>query len=314
MTGRCRGEEVLTVNPSTCGEPKRRGINIAGLLMPLSLAVCLASCGGQEAASEEAYAATDAIYDAVAASAARFGVIAGIDHSRLAAQEGEVMPPARVVIFSNPAVNTPLLQLEPLTGLDLPYRVLVYAEGQAPSVLFTTADYLARRHGLDGGPALQQYDEEIRSVVAAAPASALVEFDTAALGRRQGIVTLTSIHDFDQTIERLKAAIMAESDTIWFGEIDYRAEAASLGVELPDLTLLLFGAPGPGGKAMAAHPRMGLDAFCQKVLVYQPPGEPVTVYFNDMAALAELHHGDSALAHRIITHRVRSTLGSSVEE
>ena len=107
---------------------------------------------------------------------------------------------------------------------------------------------------------------------------------------------------------------MAENDTMWFGESDYQAEAATLGVMLPKLTLLLFGAPGPGGKAMAGYPRMGLDAFCQKVLVYQTHGGQVNINFNEMAAFAELHNGDSALPHRIITRRMRATLGGAIEE
>jgi hypothetical protein len=106
----------------------------------------------------------------------------------------------------------------------------------------------------------------------------------------------------------------AEGDTIWFGEIDYQAEAAALGVDLPALTLLLFGAPGPGAKAMSEYPRMGLDAFCQKVLVYQQPGGRVNAYFNEMPAFAELHHGSVALPHRVINRRMTATLAGAVEE
>ena len=82
---------------------------------------------------------------------------------------------------------------------------------------------------------------------------------------------------------------MAEGDTLWFGELDYRAEAQAFDIELPRLTLLLFGAPGPGGKAMADFPRMGLDAFCQKVLVHEADDGQVKVYYNSMVGFAELH-------------------------
>jgi len=292
----------------------RKSANGAGLLALFFLGTPLSSCTPHEPASDALYRAVDDLYDSVGAASDRFKVIAEIDHSRLAADKGETMPPARVVIFSDPAINTAILQQEPRAGLDLPFRVLAYAEGNAPAVIFTTSDYLRRRHGLAEGPALQRYDESVRSVVAVVPDSARVALDASSLGKGQGIVTLGSAYGFDETVERLKATITAEDDTIWFGEIDYRAEAAALGVDLSDLTLLLFGAPGPGAKAMAEHPRMGLDAFCQKVLVHQVPGGQVEVLFNDMPALAELHYGDSALPHKVIARRMRNTLGGAVEK
>lgn len=291
----------------------RKSANGTVPILLFLLGALLSSCARHEPASDTLYRAVDELYGSVLAALDRFKVIAEIDHSRLAADRGETMPPARVVIFSDPAVNTAILQQEPRAGLDLPFRVLAYADGDAPAVILTTADYLRRRHGLADGEALQRYDESVRSVVRAVPDGALVAFDASSLGKGQGIVTLGSAYGFGETIERLKAVITAEDDTIWFGEIDYRAEAAALGVDMSNLTLLLFGAPGPGAKAMAEYPRMGLDAFCQKVLVHQAPGGQVEVLFNDMPAMAELHYGDSALPHKVIGRRMRDTLGGAVE-
>jgi uncharacterized protein (DUF302 family) len=292
----------------------RQTVNFARAVSVFFLGVLQSSCAQREPASDHLYRAVDELYDAVVAATDRFDVIAEIDHSRLAALQGETMPPARVVMFSDPTVNTSILQQEPQAGLDLPFRVLAYAQGRKPAVIPTTAEYLQRRHGLADKPALQQYEERILSVVGAVPRDAVVEFDVSSLGKGQGIVTLTSDYGFEETIERLKAAIMAEDDTIWFGDIDYRDQAAALGVELPALTLLLFGAPGPGGKAMAERPRMGLDAFCQKVLVHQTPSGQVEVPFNEMPWLSKLHYGDSALPHMVITKRMRDTLGAAVEK
>jgi uncharacterized protein (DUF302 family) len=292
----------------------RQTVNFARAVSVFFLGVLQSSCAQREPASDDLYRAVDELYDAVVAATDRFDVIAEIDHSRLAALQGEPMPPARVVIFSDPTVNTSILQQEPQAGLDLPFRVFAYAQGRKPAVIPTTAEYLQRRHGLADKPALQQYEERILSVVGAVPRDAVVEFDVSSLGKGQGIVTLTSDYGFEETIERLKAVIMAESDTICFGDIDYRDQAAALGVELPALTLLLFGAPGPGGKAMAERPRMGLDAFCQKVLVHQTPSGQVEVLFNEMPWLSKLHYGDSALPHMVITKRMRDTLGAAVEK
>ena len=290
-----------------------KSVKCTGLITAVFLVTMLSSCGQREPASDALYRGVDELYSSVVAATGRFKVIAEIDHSRLAAEQGETMPPARVVIFSDPAINTSILQQEPRAGLDLPFRVLAYAEGNTPTVVLTSANYLKRRYGLADGPALQRYEESVLGVADAVPGDALAAFDVSSLGKGQGIVTLSSIYGFEETIKRLKDAITAEDDTIWFGDIDYREEAAGLGVDLPNLTLLLFGAPGPGAKAMAQAPRMGLDAFCQKVLVYQAPDGQVEVLFNDMPAMAKVHYGDSAIPHKVITRRMQDTLGGAVE-
>jgi uncharacterized protein (DUF302 family) len=286
----------------------------ARLLAVLALGSLLGACGAEQPASQDLYQAVDGLYDSVSARASAYTVITEIDHSRLAGEAGEVMPPARVMIFSDPELNATILQEEPLAGLDLPFRVLAYAEGTTPRIISTPADFLKRRYGLADEPGMAQYDAQILDVLAAAPRDAVTTFDVSALEADQGIVTLTSKYSFEETIERLKDVILAEGDTLWFGEIDFQAEAGELGAELPPLTLLLYGAPGPGAKAMADFPRLGLDAFCQKLLVYQPEGEPVRAVFNDLTALAELHYGDTALPHKVISRRIKSTLGGAIEE
>lgn len=277
------------------------------------LTAFLTSCGGQDPASDDVYREVDELFDSVLTGSPRFKVIAEIDHSRLAAAEGEVMPPARVIIFSDAAVNIPILQLEPRAGLDLPFRVLAYAENDSSRITYTTAEFLQRRYGLEFGPELQQYQDQLMKAVAPISEDAIVEMDASRVGEGMGIVTLNSDYDFNQTISRLKDTILEESDTVWFGEIDYQEEAAAIGVDLPPLKLLLWGAPGPGAKAMREFPRMGLDAFCQKTLVYQPPGETVLVMFNDMTAFAKIHYGDSALPHHVIARRMKKTLAGAVQ-
>ena len=278
----------------------------------LILGTILGSCSKHDSASEELYQAIDQIYEAVLDRAGRFQIIAEIDHSRLAAAEGEVMPPARVVIFSDPEVNTPILLQEPLAGLDLPFRVLAYSEEGSPAVIFTNADFLSNRHGLPNIPALETYQKLVLDTVSSVPDEILVDFDTSSVGRGDGIVVLKTTYDFDQTITRLKDAILEEGDTVWFGEINYQKDAAIQGVDLPRLTLLLWGAPVPGAKAMREFPRMGLDAFCQKTLIYQPPGEQVQVLFNEMPTFAKMHYGNSALPHSVITSRMLKTLSGAV--
>ncbi|NDR55658.1 DUF302 domain-containing protein [Pseudoruegeria sp. M32A2M] len=257
--------------------------------------------------------AVDTSFDAIRAAVlfAGYEPVIDIDHARLAAEAGEEMPPSRVQLFSNPEVEAQILQQDIRAGLDLPFRVLSFAEQGQAKVLYTDADFLAIRHGLDLGATGEAFDSTLTEILEAA--SVVAEpARTKGIVEGFGIIELTSAFGFDTTIDRLKQSVMAQGDTIWFGEVDFTAQADAVGVDLPSATLLLFGGPAPGGVAMAQFPAIGLDAFCQKLLVYTADDGSVQVIFNDIAALAELHYGRSAKPHHGLNQRLTETFTAAV--
>ena len=284
-----------------------------GLVLAGPVLAQMIGCGAQEPPSESLYVAVDEVFEQIESAASNYQEVASVDHSRLAEQAGEVMPPARVYIFSDSVVNTAILKDEPLAGLDLPFRFLAYADEGKPAAVYTSAEFIARRHGITQGSGLQQYEEALDGVLGKLGIENIDAVNVSNVELGYGVNRLPSVHDFDETVTRLKDVIMAEGDTIWFGEIDYQAEAAALGVQLPRLKLLLFGAPGPGAKAMAEFPRMGLDAFCQKLLVHESEDGKVTAYFNAMPAFAETHYAGKALPHHVINLRMSATLSKATE-
>ena len=83
-----------------------------------------------------------------AAGATLFTVI---DHSGEAERVGLPLRDTRLVIFGNPRAGTPAMAAAPLAALDLPLKILVWAD-DAGVVWMTYADpgWLAARHGLAG--------------------------------------------------------------------------------------------------------------------------------------------------------------------
>jgi len=92
------------------------------------------------------------------------------------------------------------------------------------------------------------------------PDSAITRFpsDTVA---DPGLLTLLSPYDLSATKQRVLKAITAEADTLVFGKVNFAARSKRFGVDLEPTDLILFGSPGLGGKAMAAAPTLGLDAY-----------------------------------------------------
>lgn len=75
-------------------------------------------------------------------------VFAVIDHSGAAAGVGLTLRDTKVVIFGSPQAGTPVMQAAPLCALDLPLKVLVWADGSQTKVSYTAPRALADRYSL----------------------------------------------------------------------------------------------------------------------------------------------------------------------
>jgi uncharacterized protein (DUF302 family) len=74
-----------------------------------------------------------------------FGVI---DQSAEASAVGQQLRETTLVLFGNPAAGTPVMAAAPLSALDLPLKVLIWADGDQTSVTYYSPAALAARYGL----------------------------------------------------------------------------------------------------------------------------------------------------------------------
>lgn len=255
----------------------------------------------------------DELFEKLLDNTDEFETIVEIDHARLAAEAGvTTMSASRVLIFNNPKVTTRLLQLDPMLGLEMPYRVLAYEEDGVSALAFTDNSFLRARHELSSEVNLDDYSNDLLRSYRGIGIEKLKPVSGSNVSPGYGITSIESQYGFQQTLENVKKAIMAQGDTVWFGTVDYSKDAAALSVQLSPSTLLLFGGPAPGGLAMTNFPRLGLDAFCQKILVLEDASGDVNLYFNDIVALSELHYGSSNKPQAVINQRLNATLKGAV--
>ena len=113
-------------------------------------------------------------------------VFAVIDHSGEAARVGLELRDTKVVIFGSPQAGTPVMAAAPPAALDLPLKVLVWADGDQTKVSYTSPAQLAARYGLSERAGRQAgrhrrpdrrrgrrvADRPLRAVVPAAPGGA----------------------------------------------------------------------------------------------------------------------------------------------
>lgn len=285
---------------------------VCGLLLGLM------GCEADLPLTDERYSNSDALFHQVAENVAAnsdWDKVTEIDHSRLGMQAGSVMPPSRVFVFSDPVLETSLIQQAPLVALDLPLRILAYEEspGGKSKLIYNQFSFLQSRYDLpEQLPAAEAYEASIQRALAGVSVDSIGAFPSSTMDG-DGIITIESDFGFDETLARILAAIASQDDTVSFGMVDFKQQAQALNVELLPNTMILFGAPEPGAKAMSESPTLGLDAFCQKFLVWQDVSGKVHLSFNDLLWLAESQNVSKSLPLRVINFRLNKVFSEALE-
>lgn len=279
----------------------------------------IASCGGnpeKKAANEGPIQIVQKVDNAVKQlelETKNLKKITTLDHHRMAKEVGVYTPPSIATIVSNPEIDIALIQESQLIGLDLPFKFLCYAEPDTLNVKigFTSAEFIQKRHDLDAA-LLANYDTSINKILKSFPKEMVSMTNVSDVDKGFGIVKIKSDFDFSTTLKNLKGIVMSQGDTKWFADIDYQKDASAFGIAVRPTTLLLFGAPAPGGKAMITSPKIGLDAFCQKLLVYENEIGEVWIAYNDIVAFAELYYETSTKPQQLINKRLKMTFSKAL--
>jgi uncharacterized protein (DUF302 family) len=81
-------------------------------------------------------------------SAKGMKVFAVIDQSEQARDAGMQLRETTLVLFGNPAAGTPVMAAVPLAALDLPLKILIWADGSRTNVTYYSPAAIAARFAL----------------------------------------------------------------------------------------------------------------------------------------------------------------------
>jgi uncharacterized protein (DUF302 family) len=99
-----------------------------------------------------------------------------------------------------------------------------------------------------------------------------------------GAVTKASAHSVADTVARFLELLESKGVKV-FAVIDQQAEARSVGLDLRETTLIIFGNPAAGTGVMVASPFAALD-LPLKVLIWADPDQGTVVSYTATATLA----------------------------
>ena len=285
--------EARLFTPFLVNLPTRNGIIhiINGVLQPTNTPMTMrpAVKGLAYAPIANATAAADALHQVLEANP-DIGVVARIDHAANAASVGQELRPTEVILFGNPNLGTPLMQLNQTIGIDLPQKVLFYEnEAGEAYAAYNTPAYLASRHNiLINSATLPMIGMALQGLTEGAAGNAVVQPDSAEVEPFAGLIVTMSSYDAETTYHRLRDAVEAVEPLRIIAEVDHAANAERVGLELRPTKLLVFGNPNLGTPLMQAQQTVGID-LPQKMLVWEGADHQVYVAYNDPYYLAKRH-------------------------
>jgi len=223
----------------------------------------------------------------------KYREVVKLDHHRMAEKNGAETPPAIVSIFTDDTrVVSELLSKNQLIGIDMPFKILAYTEPNShkASYAYTSAEFIERRHDLNHHD-LTDYKKVIDNIVAQLPQDSISSTDFLTVENGFGIIKIKSDYNFNLTLSEIREFVQDNQTNRWFSQIDLQKDAIDYDISIGPTTLCFFGVPEQGAEAMYDATKIGLDAFCQKVLVYEDTDGLVYVAFNDATKFGELYYG-----------------------
>lgn len=112
---------------------------------------------------------------------------------------------------------------------------------------------------------------------------------TAAATADNGLKTLKSLNNFEETYAKLKSAVEKNDALKIISEIDHAGNADKNGLKLRPTKLMIFGNPKLGTPLMQQAQSLAID-LPQKMLVYETETGEVFVTYNDPFYLAKRHN------------------------
>lgn len=202
-------------------------------------------------------------------------IVRVIDHAAAAAELSLPLRPTTVILFTDPKVDTRLIQRSQTTAIDLPQKILVWEAASGEIQLsYNPSGYLADRHRI------VPRDQLLRRVTERLSQFGPVE---------DGLVSVESRQSVEATVVTLRT-LLAESGFGVLPTIDHQAIAQTAHQRrLRPTQLLIFGNPTVGTRLMQNRQTIGID-LPLKFLIWEDRQGKVFITYNDPQFIGSRHN------------------------
>jgi len=215
-------------------------------------------------------------------------VLAELNHTENAKSVGLDLNPTKAIFFGNPNLGTPLMQINPLAGLDLPQKIVFLNDGNKNRIIYNDMTYLNDRYQLNNHQNITVINNTLKALVQKSSGSTSFEQIPMEVSKHQGIITKKSKHNFDKTLSKLLSILENHKALKVIAKLNHQNNAKKAGLEMTPSYLVVFGNPKMGSPLMQDNQNLALD-LPQKMLIWEDKDGQVSLSYNDIYFIAERH-------------------------
>lgn len=221
---------------------------------------------------------------------------------------------AKMILFSNPSLETPLIDIKPELGLEFPTRILTFEDRDKFVLLaYNNTEYLSRVYNLNTGmSAVANMESSLSNIVTNVAGNMTLKNETATVGLNY--LTVPSMSSFNDTYNRLRNRISDSQEMKLITEVDHQANARSIGLNIRPNKVLIF-STGEMEANLVDQYQLSIIDLPIRILVWEDANNKTHIAWQDIDTLTYRHlKGNSVDGLDDIRRMIRSMAMEAAEE
>ncbi|HLS11335.1 MAG TPA: DUF302 domain-containing protein [Flavobacteriaceae bacterium] len=210
-----------------------------------------------------------------------------IDFKEYAESHGKRSREAKMILFSNPSLEVPLLKENPKIGMEFPSRVLTFEDrDKFILVAYNNMEYYSRMYDLNNMGAVQNMESSLSQIVSDVTGNMTMKNETAMVGKNT--ITIASRKSFNETYNTLRNIISDNPEMNLLAEVDHQLNASTVGEDIRPNKLLLFTTGLLEANLIDRHQLSVMD-LPLRLLVWEDENNKVHVSYSDLYTIKDRH-------------------------
>lgn len=221
---------------------------------------------------------------------ANYNIHTEFDFKEYSDSYGKRSREAKMILFSNPALEAPLLKDNPKIGMEFPSRVLTYEDRDKYTlVAYNNMEYYSRMYDLNNTGAVQNMESSLSQVISTVTGNITMKNETAMVGKNT--ITIASRKSFNETYNTLRNTIVDHPEMSLVAEVDHQLNASSVGESIRPNKLLLFTTGQLEANLIDRH-QLSIVDLPLRFLVWEDENNKVHVSYSDLYTIKDRHQMD----------------------
>lgn len=199
----------------------------------------------------------------------------------------------KMILFSNPSLEAPLIKDNPEIGLEFPARLVTMLDrDKFVLVAYNNTEYLSRAYDLNDLAAVQNMEAFLAQVVSKSTGNMTMKTNTITLGN--SALNIPSRKSFNEVYNALRNTIVDAPEMNLIAEVDHKQHAKTVGVEMRANKVLIFTIGELEAGLLDRNQLTAVD-LPVRILVWEDEEGKTQISWQFLDTLATRHQVDSSV-------------------